>query len=162
VKERLWFFVAGRSETRSLQDTFPYLGVAHTDERDDNRSRRSRPRADPGYAQPPGLQTIYFGERGSGDFEGAHLFDLALTHDIAVFGSFRPYVKLDVRNVFSDQTLGDGVSGWNTTFSPDENGPVDANGIPTGYMAGPNFGKATGNGSYPIPREFRVAVGFRF
>jgi len=117
---------------------------------------------DPGYAQPPGLQTVFFGERGAGDFTGAHLFDVALTYDIPVYRSLRPYVKLDVRNVFNDQTLGAGVGGWNTTVFPDEDGPVDANGIPTGHTEGPNFGTATGNGSYPIPREYRVAVGFRF
>jgi hypothetical protein len=117
---------------------------------------------DPGYAQPPTLQTLYFGDRGVGDFEGAHLFDVALTYDLPLFRSFRPYVKLDVRNVFDDQTLGAGIGGFNTTILPDEDGPVDADGIPTTYTEGPNFGKATGNNSYPIPREFRVAVGFRF
>jgi hypothetical protein len=117
---------------------------------------------DPGYAQPPTLQTVYFGERGAGDFEGAHLFDVAVTYDIPLFRSFRPYVKLDVRNVFNEQTLGAGTSGFNTTILPDEDGPVDADGIPTTYTEGPNFAKATGNASYPIPREFRIAVGFRF
>jgi hypothetical protein len=117
---------------------------------------------DPGYAQPPTLQTIYFGERGVGSFKGAHLFDVALTYEVPVYRSLRPYVKLDVRNVFNDQTLGGGPSGTNVTVSPDEDGPVDANGIPTAYVEGPNFGKAVANGSYPVPREFRIALGFRF
>jgi outer membrane receptor protein involved in Fe transport len=117
---------------------------------------------DPGYAQPPQLQTIYFGPRGVGSFKGAHLFDVALTYDIPVYRSFRPYFKVDVRNVFNNQTLGAGFDGTSISISPDESGPVDANGIPTTYTRGPNFGKAISNNSYPIPREFRVAVGFRF
>jgi hypothetical protein len=39
---------------------------------------------------------------------------------------------------------------------------VDVNGIPTTYVQGPSFGKATGNNSYPVPRELRLALGFRF
>jgi hypothetical protein len=117
---------------------------------------------DPGYAQPPQLQTIYFGPRGVGSFEGAHLFDVALTYEVPVYRSLRPYVKLDVRNVFNDHTLGAGTSGFNTTISPNDDGPLDENGIPTTYTASPNFGKAISNSSYPIPREYRVAVGFRF
>jgi hypothetical protein len=117
---------------------------------------------DPGYAQPPTLQTVFFGERGSGDFAGAHLFDLALTYDIKVYKSLRPYVKLDVRNLFNDKTLGAGPSGFNNTVIPDANGPVDADGIPTEFIRGPSFGEAIDNNSYPFPREIRFALGFRF
>ena len=118
---------------------------------------------DPGYAQPPGpTLNVFFGERGAGEFAAAHLFDFAATYDIKTFRKLRPYVKLDVRNLFNDKTLGAGGSGFNTTVAPDENGPVDSNGIPTAFVKGPNFGKATSNLSYPFPREFRIAVGFRF
>ena len=118
---------------------------------------------DPGYAQPPGpTANVFFGERGVGVFAGAHLFDLAATYDIKAFRKLRPYVKFDMRNLFNDKTLGAGTSGFNTTIEPDENGPVDANGIPVNFVRGPNFGKATGNLSYPFPREFRIALGFRF
>ncbi len=117
---------------------------------------------DPGYATPPSLVNVFFGERGSGDFKDSHLFDLALTYDIPVYKSFKPYVKFDVRNLLNDKTLGAGVAGFNTTIEPDENGPVDANGIPTSFIRGGNFGEAISNNSYPIPREFRFALGFRF
>ncbi len=117
---------------------------------------------DPGYAQPPSLQTVFFGERGSGDFAGAHLFDLALTYDLKVYKSLRPYVKFDVRNLFNDKTLGAGTSGFNNTVTPDTDGPVDADGIPTDFVRSPRFGQAIDNNSYPFPREFRFAVGFRF
>jgi hypothetical protein len=117
---------------------------------------------DPGYATPPNLVNVFFGERGSQDFTGAHLFDVALTYDIPVYKSVKPYVKLDVRNVLNDKTLGAGVSGFNTTIQPDEDGPVDADGIPTSFIRGTNFGEATSNNSYPFPREYRIALGFRF
>ena len=117
---------------------------------------------DPGYAQPPQLQTLFFGPRGAGNFKGGHLFDVALTYDVPIYRSLRPYVKLDVRNVWNGQTLGAGISGFNTTISPNDDGPLDENGIPTTYTQSPNFGKAISNNSYPIPREFRIALGFRF
>jgi len=118
---------------------------------------------DPGYAQPPGpTLNVFFGERGIGDYAGVSLFDLAATYDIKAFRKLRPYVKFDMRNIFNDKTLGAGIGGFNTTVQPDENGPVDADGIPVDYIKGPNFGKAIGNTSYPFPREFRIALGFRF
>ena len=118
---------------------------------------------DPGYAQPPGpTLNVFFGERGIGDYAGVSLFDLAATYDIKAFRKLRPYVKFDMRNIFNDKTLGAGIGGFNTTVQPDENGPVDADGIPVNYIKGPNFGKAIGNTSYPFPREFRIALGFRF
>jgi outer membrane receptor protein involved in Fe transport len=118
---------------------------------------------DPGYAQPPGPSyTVFFGERGAGEFAGAHLFDFAATYDIKTFKRLRPYVKLDVRNILNNKTLGAGVSGFNTTVEPDESGPRDENGIPLNFVRGPNFGEAIDNLSYPFPREFRIALGFRF
>ena len=117
---------------------------------------------DPGYASPPSLQTIYFGERGVGDFVGAHLFDVALTYDIPVYKSVRPYFKVDVRNVFNNQKLGAGFAGTNVSISPDYDGPLDANGIPNTFTQSSNFGNAVSNNSYPVPREIRFAVGIRF
>jgi hypothetical protein len=67
-----------------------------------------------------------------------------------------------VRNLFNDKTLGAGVSGWNTSVAPDFDGPVDANGIPTQFVRGPNFGRAIDANSFPFPREIRFALGFRF
>jgi hypothetical protein len=71
-------------------------------------------------------------------------------------------VKFDVRNVFNNRKLGAGASGFNTTVEPDADGAVDANGVPTEFVRGPSFGEAIDNDSYPFPREFRFALGFRF
>jgi outer membrane receptor protein involved in Fe transport len=117
---------------------------------------------DPGYATPPSLVDVFFGKRGIGNFRGAHLFDIALTYDIPVKKSLRPYVKLDIRNVLNNDTLGAGPEGFNTTIRPDDEGPADANGIPTAFVRSPNFGEAVSNDSFPAPREVRIALGFRF
>jgi hypothetical protein len=53
--------------------------------------------------------------------------------------------------------------------NPNPNSLKDANGLPTGYIQGANFGKATQDNQYiqPIPgtnggRLFRMAFGVRF
>jgi hypothetical protein len=63
---------------------------------------------------------------------------------------------------------------WDTTVNADPNSPKDANGLPTGFIQGPNFGKATADTinavpafPQPIPgtnggRMWRFAFGFRF
>jgi outer membrane receptor protein involved in Fe transport len=117
---------------------------------------------DPGYANGPGIVTVYFGPRGVGDYAGVHQFDFAATYDIKAYKKLRPYVKVDIRNIMNKTVNGAGLSGFNTTISPDNDGPVDADGIPTQYIQSPNFGEATGAGSYNFPREFRMALGFRF
>lgn len=111
-----------------------------------------------GYLSFPNDQTLFFGERGRGTFNGSHLFDLALNYDIPVYKSARPYVKLEARNVFNNDVL----ILHNTTISADRSGPVDALGLPTQYVEGANFGKGTSDTHYPIPREFRFSLGFRF
>ncbi len=112
-----------------------------------------------GYASTTSAQAIYFGERGAELFpDGSHLVDVALTYSLPVMRTLRPYVKLDVRNVMNRTPL---VSHDTTVFA-DENGPVDALGLPTTFERGPRFGQATSNTDYPFPREFRVSFGFRF
>lgn len=112
-----------------------------------------------GYASTTSAQVLYFGRRGSELFpDGAHLFDAALTYSLPVLRTLRPYVKVDVRNLFNSTPL----LSHDTTLTADEDGPVDALGLPTLFERGPRFGEATSNTDYPFPREFRVSFGFRF
>ncbi len=118
-----------------------------------------------GYPDEPSSQVIYYGARGSEFFKGYALFDTSINYNIPVFRSLRPWVKLDVFNLFNDLKQ----IAWNTTISQDPSSPVDALGIHTGYTKGANFGKGTSNTYYPTPiesvvggRTFRVALGFRF
>jgi hypothetical protein len=112
----------------------------------------------PGYANVPANQTLFFEGRGTGLFEASHLVDLALNYDLPIYRTLRPYVKVDLRNAFNAQPL----IGFDTTITANAAGPVDSLGLPTTFNRGANFGKGTQNGHYPIPREFRFSVGFRF
>lgn len=112
---------------------------------------------DPGYFSLD-TQSLYFGERGAGSFNGAHRFDAALNYDVPIYRSLRPWLKAELRNVFNDQTL----VGFNTSITPDFDGPTDANGLPTRYVEGPRFGQGTSVADYPTARQFRMSVGFRF
>jgi hypothetical protein len=128
-----------------------------------------------GYPDNPGIQTLFFGERGSETFAGFGLFDTSFNYDVPVFRSARPWVKVDIYNLFNNQKL----IAWNTTVRPDPNSPLDAMGLPTGYIKGSSFGTATGNTqsnvnvqgipSYPQwsggqqgGRTLRVSAGIRF
>jgi outer membrane receptor protein involved in Fe transport len=117
------------------------------------------------YPNLPNNQTLFYSGRGSEFFDAAHLWDLGIQFEVPVFRSLRPYAKLDVFNLFNNDKL----IGWNTTVSPDNNGPRDSLGLPLNYIQGANFGQATGNGSYAGAvgnvsgaRRIAVAVGFRF
>ncbi len=118
-----------------------------------------------GYPDAPSSQNVYFGDRGSQFFPGVVLFDTSVNYELPLYHSARPWVKFDVYNLFNDLT----VIRYNTTVIPDPNSPLDAFGLPTGYIKGPQFGQATSTAAYPVPfqgqrggRTFRVAFGFRF
>jgi hypothetical protein len=122
----------------------------------------------PGYVRSGGggqSASLFFDERGSDDFKGYALFDLALNYSIPVWKDLRPWLQLQVFNLFNNQKL----IQWDTSVTPDPNSPLDANGQRTGYIAGSNFGKATEAAHYPVwapgengGRTFRMAFGVRF
>jgi hypothetical protein len=115
---------------------------------------------------------LFFGDRGTGQFPGYGVLDFAATYSVPVWRTGRPWVKLEIYNVLNNQKL----IAWDTTVTADPNSPKDANGLPTGYLRGPNFGTATADvissvPAYPLPipggtfnggRLIRVAFGFRF
>jgi hypothetical protein len=123
---------------------------------------------DPGYAGPPTSQPLFFGGKGTQDFAGSHKFDIALTYSIPVIKSVSPYVKFSMVNVFNNDKL----TSWNTSVSPNSNGPKDADGLPTQYNRGSRFGTATSATNFPLSflstgtavrsRAFDFALGFRF
>ena len=119
----------------------------------------------PGYARLPASQPVFFGPRGSQSFEGAQLFDLAVTYGVPIWLAARPWVKVEVLNVLNNQKL----LTWDTTVAADAAGPVDALGLPIAYTRGPNFGLATSNANYGRPRQgmdggrtLLMAAGIRF
>jgi hypothetical protein len=109
--------------------------------------------------------TLFFGERGAGDFKGYGLLDFAATYSIPVWKAAKPWIKFELYNALNNQKL----IKWDTTVTVDNNSPRDANGLPTAYIQGPNFGKATLDNQFPQPipgtnggRLFRMALGVRF
>jgi hypothetical protein len=121
----------------------------------------------PGYARLPGggTQTLFFGGRGTETFPGFALLDLAFNYSVPVFRTLGPWVKLEVLNATNNQK----VIQFNTSVTPDPNSPLDANGLPTGYIKGAQFGQPTANTHYPVwrpgftgGRTFLVTAGFRF
>ena len=117
------------------------------------------------YPDRPDSQTIFFDDRGSQFFDGAGLFDTSLNYDLRIFSAVRPFVKLDVFNLFNNQK----VIRFNTTIVPDESSPKDSLGLPTGFIRTPRFGQADSPRDFPAPftgftggRSVRLAVGFRF
>jgi hypothetical protein len=113
----------------------------------------------PGYRQAfaGGSQTIFFGDRGRGEFNSTSVFDLAISYSIEV-GPVEPWIKFEVFNALNDDTL----RTFNTTVTADPTSPLDGDGLRTGFIEGANFGRATAATNYVTPREYFVAVGIRF
>jgi carboxypeptidase family protein/TonB-dependent receptor-like protein len=120
--------------------------------------------ADPGYAQPPSTQTIYFGARGSQEFNDWYTFDTAITYSLPFLKRFEPWIKVDVRNLLNDDTL----IAWDRTILPifrnsaNPNAPVDEFGLPTTFNRASSFGNARSANDYVTPREYRFSAGIRF
>lgn len=112
---------------------------------------------DPGY-KAVGTQMIYYGERGSGEFNGASLFDLSLGYSIPVIWGIEPWVKFDVLNVLNADTQ----LRWNTTVTPDAASALDENGLRTGYVKAAAFGRPRAATDYVVPREYFISAGIRF
>jgi hypothetical protein len=123
-----------------------------------------------------GNMVFFTGARGDQFFDGYGVLDASLNYNVPVFRSVRPWVKLDIYNLFDNLKL----IAWNTTVSQNAATPVDNLGLRTGYTPGATFGTATGNtltnlyntaiNAYPLAftgatqggRTIRVSVGLRF
>jgi hypothetical protein len=121
----------------------------------------------PGYNNIGPSQTLFFGDRGIGEFSSSSVFDLTLNYSVPIFRGVEPWIKVDVTNVLNDDTLLTHNTGIiaNIGNRPAECGgpcPVDELGLPTTFRNGAAFGQATGAASYQTPREYRIAAGFRF
>ena len=121
--------------------------------------------ANPGYVRLPASQPVFFGLRGSQQFEDYALFDLGMTYGVPVWASLKPWVKVEILNLLNNQQL----IAWDTSIAADMAGPKDANGLPVNYIQGPNFGKATSSAHFARPRQgmdggrtFILAAGVRF
>ncbi|PYR46332.1 MAG: hypothetical protein DMF89_22450, partial [Acidobacteria bacterium] len=92
-------------------------------------------------------ETVFFGDRGGSDFKGYGIMDLATSYNLAVWKSARPWVKLEIYNLFNNQKQ----IAWDKTVSVDPATGLDANGITAGYIKGAQFGRATNGNQFPQP-----------
>jgi hypothetical protein len=113
---------------------------------------------DPGYASLPATQVIYYGDRGNNFWPSQQRWDLSFAWDAPLYKTVAPYVRFAITNLWSTHYL---VS-YNISVSPNYDGPLDANGLPTTYIKGANFGKATSSSNYQTPRQLTIAAGIRF
>ena len=117
-----------------------------------------------GYPDPPADQSLYFDSRGSESFAGYAVIDTSINYNVPVFRLVKPWLKLDVFNLFNNEKL----IGYNTSVVPDPDSPRDALGLPTGYIRGPQFGQAQANSNFPSSlgigsgRTIRLSLGVRF
>jgi hypothetical protein len=123
----------------------------------------------PGYPaneiSPLVRETVYFGDRGAGEFKGYGVVDLAVTYRIPAWRTVTPWAKVEVYNALNNQKQ----IAWDRTIAIDPAGGLDANGIPVAYLQGPRFGQVTADNQYPQPflgqnggRAFKLAFGLRF
>ena len=101
--------------------------------------------------------TLFYGDRGAGQYNATSLFDLSLQYSLPI-SRVTPWVKFDVQNVTNDKTL----LTYNTSITPDTASPLDSFGYPTGYKKAASFGRPVGATSYVIPRTYLVYAGIRF
>ncbi len=113
---------------------------------------------DPGYASLPATPTLWFGDRGIGDFASWNTFDLSLNYSIPTFGRLDAYLKAELFNLTNE----DRQVFWDVDVAPATGSPLDSLGRPTQFVQSPSFGSARGNADFVTPREYRFAVGFRF
>ena len=118
-----------------------------------------------GYPDAPDAQDVFFGERGSQQFPGYALFDTSANYDIPLFRTLRPWMKVDVFNLFNNLK----AIAWNTSVLQDRSGPKDSLGLATTYNPSPLFGQPDSNADFPSAspgvaggRTLRVALGVRF
>ena len=113
---------------------------------------------DPGYAAPPTFQQIFFGGRGSQEFEDVSVFDLSALYRLDIWNSVQPWIKFQVRNLFHSTPR----INFDTRIAPNPAGPVDANGISTEFLRSPTYGQALSPDDLYPGREFLVSLGVRF
>ncbi|HKB81097.1 MAG TPA: carboxypeptidase regulatory-like domain-containing protein [Thermoanaerobaculia bacterium] len=111
----------------------------------------------PGYHGVGNSVTMFFGDRGAGQYNATSVFDLSLQYSLPI-SKVTPWVKFDVQNALNSKTL----LTYNTTIVADPNSPNDALGYPTGFTKAATFGRPVSATSYVIPRTYLLYAGIRF
>ncbi len=83
---------------------------------------------------------------------------MAVQYRVPIWRSVEPWIKFELRNMFNE----DALQTFDTTVTPNNNGPLDADGLPTEFIRSPTFGQATSEASHVVPREYLISAGIRF
>jgi hypothetical protein len=117
-----------------------------------------------GYSSWPVGQDVYFGGRGTQQFRPYSLVDLSFHHGVPVWRDARPWIKLEIFNIFNSNKL----IAWQTTVDQDPLSAPDPLGLATGFVKDVQFGQGTSTSHYPPPipgetggRTIRLSFGFR-
>ena len=117
-------------------------------------------RCSPAIRMRPSTRRCSSGSAAPKTFPGYGVVDCRSTTTCPVFRSLRPWLKFDFFNLFNNEKL----IGFNTAVVPDPNSPLDAFGLPTGYLRA-RVRRGAGNQYFPASlgvgsgRTFRVALG---
>ena len=113
---------------------------------------------DPGYADPPVNQTIFFGGRGSERFDSVSALDLTARYAVPVGTSAEPWIEVQIRNLFDSSPR----RTFDTSIVADLDGPLDQDGIPTRFTRSPTYGRALSPEDFYPGRELLLSLGVRF
>ena len=115
--------------------------------------------------------TNWFEPRDTYRTDNVHSTDLALNFGFFIGKSVEIFIQPEVSNVFNESaavtvntkidTRGNGCSSSVCQYF----NPFDASYTPVeglDWVKGPDFGEPTTEGSYQLPRTFRVSLGVRF
>ena len=125
----------------------------------------------PGYARPPAGVQYFFGDRGQYRLDDITSTDFNLTYSMPL-SKLNLFVKADLINIFNQQgvefvenpnstagaVIDKRVLLTSTRFNPMTETPV----LGTHFNLPATFGQPTNKDAYQAPRQYRVAVGFRF
>ena len=105
------------------------------------------------YSGAPSSYTAFFDGRGNNRFGGYWTLDTTIRYDISFWRDLSVFVKLDVQN----------VTGQDSLISYRTGGTAVANSAGVlAWVPNSNFGTASSERNYQIPRTYAFSVGFAF
>jgi len=107
----------------------------------------------PDYSGAPSTYTAFFGGRGSQRFNGFWSLDTTVRYDINFWKDLGAYVKFDIVNIMNQDEL--------VTFRTGGTVAPGPGGLPT-FTKNANYGTASSELNYQLPRSFFVALGLNW
>lgn len=131
----------------------------------------------PGYETPPTNVSYYFSDRGAFRVDSISSTDLGLNWYLPSLRGARPFLEIDVVNLFNEQGVEDpdfvdktvltrrqttclqsGSTSRCVAFNPFTDTPQQG----LNWQYGPSFGTPTSAAAYQLPRTYRFSIGLKF